>query len=702
MTRRTLALTAATLLVLGTVGRVSVGWGDEAPAGVDPEIGRTPPRLSFIEGQVSFWRPGAEDWVAAQVNTPLAPGDELYTGSPGNLEVQVGARAFARAWASTQLGLASLEPDFLQLKVTAGHVSLDVRGLDPGHTVEVDTPNAALTIERAGYYRVTVTPSRTSFVARRGGRATLTPANGPAAAIGPSEEVVVEGTDSTLVATSVAPPLDEWDRWNYARTDQLIDAVSARYVSPGVYGIDDLDHHGAWRIIEPHGPVWVPDGVPADWAPYSTGAWMWDPRFGWTWVDSAPWGWAPYHYGRWVFVGGFWAWTPGPVVVAPVYAPALVAFLGGRVSVGVVGPAVGWVALGWGEPLIPWWGPIGFIGVPCWAGWGGPRIVNNVVINRTTVVNVTNIIVYRNVKVRKAVVVVPRERFGRGPVTRVRAAQADPTRLEPVRGTFGVAPVRASLVPDGVRGLRPPDATLRRTVVATRAPEHPARWLRPQGSAEPSTALPPPPRLVPKPARPDRAVLLPGAPLGPRALERPRPPQPPRFERLQPRSARPGPPAVQPPWPPPAARPATQAPAVQRPAPPATDVEARPAPRVGLPPAAPWPHFRPVTSPRRVEPRPAPPEALVAPRVERGPVAPATPPSRVQAPAWPVQPAPRPELRSLPRGPANGLFPGRSGPAPGRGDQPSPSRPGAASRGPDDGDRSQPPGLTAPRPFPRR
>jgi len=49
-----------------------------------------PPRLGFVDGQVSFWRPGAEEWVAAQLNTTLAPGDDLYTGSPGNLELQIG------------------------------------------------------------------------------------------------------------------------------------------------------------------------------------------------------------------------------------------------------------------------------------------------------------------------------------------------------------------------------------------------------------------------------------------------------------------------------------------------------------------------------------------------------------------------------------------------------------------------------------
>ena len=40
-------------------------------------IGRTPPRLSFIDGQVSFLRPGAQDWTPAQVNIPLSPGDQL-------------------------------------------------------------------------------------------------------------------------------------------------------------------------------------------------------------------------------------------------------------------------------------------------------------------------------------------------------------------------------------------------------------------------------------------------------------------------------------------------------------------------------------------------------------------------------------------------------------------------------------------------
>src|SRR5262245_53124975 len=194
------------------------------PPGSDnaDSIGRTPPRLSYMNGDVSFWRPGAPDWGAAQVNTPLAPGDELYTSGNGNIELQVGGRAFVRAWTDTQIGLVNQEPDFIQLKVTSGHMSLDLRSIDPGHTVEVDTPQAAFTIEAPGYYRVDVAGDRTSFITRRSGRATMTPAGGQAVAIAPSEEVVLDTRATPAIESLVAPQLRAWDTWNYVRTDQLL------------------------------------------------------------------------------------------------------------------------------------------------------------------------------------------------------------------------------------------------------------------------------------------------------------------------------------------------------------------------------------------------------------------------------------------------------------------------------------------------
>jgi hypothetical protein len=387
-------------VTLLTAGMLSTGalslWAQPPRSDRAQTAAATPARISYINGDVSFWRPGAAEWTLARVNTPLAPGDSLYTGPNGNVEVQIGPRAFVRAAEGTQVGLDNQEPGFVQFRVTAGRASLDLRELARSQTVELDTPNAAFTIERTGYYHVDVTEDSTTFQTQRGGRATLTPAGGVASTVAASQQVVVTGTDAARVDVGPTPGLTEWDRWNYQRTDQLVNSPSARYVGPGVYGTQELDRYGSWRTVESYGSVWVPRAVATSWTPYSTGRWIWDPSYGWTWLDDEPWGWAPYHYGRWVHASGFWGWAPGPIVTRPVYAPALVVFLGGGVRLSV-GLPLAWAPLAWGEPIIPWWGRPGYVGRASWDGWGGPRVVNNVVVNNTTIINTQNITVYRNV-----------------------------------------------------------------------------------------------------------------------------------------------------------------------------------------------------------------------------------------------------------------------------------------------------------------
>jgi uncharacterized protein DUF6600 len=480
---RRIAALAALLMMIGTT---------PAPAQTEePDAGRTPPRLSFMNGEVSFWRPGAEDWTPAHLNTPLAPGDTLYAGPGANLELQIGPSAFVRAGEATQIGIENQDPSFLQLKVTSGHAALDARALMPGQSIEVDTPTAAFNVDSPGYYRIEVGADATTFIARRGGHARVTPSGGEATAVGPDEQVSVEGTETPRVTSSAAPDLDDWDRWNNDRTDHVTTADSSRDVPRGVYGADDLDRYGTWRPTPRYGRVWVPSSEPAGWAPYSTGRWIWDPSYGWTWVDDAPWGWAPYHYGRWVYTDGFWGWTPGPVIAAPVYAPALVAFFGFpgvHVGIGFGVPSVGWVALGFGEPCIPWWGHGGFVGHPWWGGWGGPHVVNNVVINNTTIVNVNNINVFQNARAPHAVVAVRGDHFGRAAVQQARLAQVDAHRLQPVRGRVPVNPSAHSLVAGTGPARRPPGEVASRAVVATRSPHDPraqlhAAGLRPTTSA---------------------------------------------------------------------------------------------------------------------------------------------------------------------------------------------------------------------------
>jgi hypothetical protein len=470
--------------------------GDAPAAAEAPDV--TPPRISYINGQVSFWRPGADDWTPAKVNTPLAPGDVLYAGPDGNVELQVGPRAFVRAAEGTQIGLDNQEQDFLQLRLTGGLAALDLREMPAGQTIELDTPNAVFTVERMGFYRADVESDTTTFRAHRGGVATVTPAGGEASLVGGNQQVVVTGAESPRVETGAAPALSAWDKWNSERTDYVVRSASARYVPRGTYGTEELDQHGTWRTVDSYGTVWVPSGVPSGWVPYSTGRWIWDPRFGWTWLDEAPWGWAPYHHGRWVYAGSYWAWAPGPLVVRPVYAPALVVFLGGPVRVGV--RPVFWAPLAWGEPVVPWWGRPGFVGVATWRGWGGPHVVNNVVVNKTTTVNVTNINVYRNVTVNNAVVGVSSDRFGHRDERPRRIEQAEARQLSPFRGAPDVKPVAASVTVASGTAVKPPASMEKRAVVATRPPHDVSTRLRDQGIAPTRTAEPSAPsRIVPAP-----------------------------------------------------------------------------------------------------------------------------------------------------------------------------------------------------------
>ncbi len=496
----------------------------------------TPPRLSLIEGSASFWRPGAEDWAPGRLNTPLAPGDALYTGERSNFELQIGVRAFVRAAERTQLSLINQGAGFVQFKITSGLASFDLRTLPARYTVELDTPNAVFILDRTGYYRIKVAGDVTRFITRRGGRGTITTTGG-SQSISPSEEIVVRGAVAPSVETYVAPEIDSWDRWNYARTEHEAEAMSARYIPSGVYGADTLDDYGNWREVPNYGAVWVPDGMAPDWVPYSTGSWIWDPSFGWTWVDEAPWGWAPYHYGRWIFIDDFWAWAPGPALVRPVYAPALVAFFSlGRGGVFIGTSAVSWVALGWGEPVIPWWGRPGFVGRPWWGGWGGPHVVNNVVINRTAIVN-ANDISFQNIRVRDAVVAVPADRFGRVRTTRdARIPVVRPAELAPIRGALPVKPAPVSLVAGGDGAAVHPPASVFATPVVAIRPFHENKVPpRVEGFKAKPVIAEPQPRIVSTSKRQAPQAELPRPPFGQESgPERPRPAPLPRFEEMNP------------------------------------------------------------------------------------------------------------------------------------------------------------------------
>ena len=224
---------------------------------------------------------------------------------------------------------------------------------------------------------------------------------GPAVRVNSGQQVRFRN-DQTLQHTAInAPAPDGFDDWAQVRDKRLADSLSARYVSPGVIGYQDLDAYGTWQTVAPYGAIWIPTSVPAGWAPYRYGHWAWIAPWGWTWVDDAPWGFAPFHYGRWVSWNGGWGWAPGPLGYwNPYYAPALVGWIGGPgFGIGFgwggwgfgIGFGFGWYPLGWGAPYYPRYCGWGHGGWYHGGGWVSSGYLHNVNVTNTHITNVNNI-----------------------------------------------------------------------------------------------------------------------------------------------------------------------------------------------------------------------------------------------------------------------------------------------------------------------
>lgn len=423
-------------------------------------------RLAYVAGGVSYAAAGVDDWQAAGINRPLVAGDRLWTASGARDEVQAGP-AVVRMGGETLVTLLNANDRSTQLQLSQGRLNLRVRQLRPDEVLEVDTPNLAFSIRKPGHYRIQVDAS--------GNATQVAVLDGQGEAYGDNTSYLVDpgqayrftGTGLQDFSVSQLPPADDFDQWSAQRDRRLEHPVSARYVSSDVVGYEDLDDNGSWREVPGYGNVWTPARVAADWAPYRDGHWAWVDPWGWTWVDDAPWGFAVTHYGRWAQTPVGWGWVPGPVVQRPVYAPALVVFVGAALLLGDRPDhhGVAWFPLGPREVYRP-------------SYRASPTYVTNIntsntVINKTQITNVYNNVNITNVRYvnRQAATAMPAAAFAQAQPVRQNAVRVSPQALAaaPLAAVPAVRPQRPAPVA-GHGGARPAPAILARPVVAKTAP----------------------------------------------------------------------------------------------------------------------------------------------------------------------------------------------------------------------------------------
>jgi len=441
-------------------------------------------RLNYSQGSVSFRPAGEDDWVTAVPNRPVVTGDDLWADDNSRAELHAGSTAI-RLDSRTGITFLNLDDDNTQIRVAEGSLIVRVRHMDDDDTFEIDTPNVAFTLLQPGMYRVDVSQdgSRTEVTTWQG-RGSVT-GGGLSYTVLARQSATFTGDANHLdYDLNQVPDRDPFDKWAFDRDDREDHADSANYVSREMTGYEDLDEYGDWSYVAGYGPCWRPRAVVVGWAPYRYGHWVYVGPWGWTWVEDEPWGFAPFHYGRWASVNGGWFWVPGPVVVRPVWAPALVAFVGGgpgfHFSVGV---GVGWFPLAPGEVYVP-----GFR--------VSRRYVNNVNITNTTVniTKVTNVyntviinknttinnITYVNQRVNNGVTVVSHETFVNARPVHNNIMRVDTREVvsAPITRAVAVEPVRTSVVGAGRPvSVRPPAAIISRPVVAVRTPPVPVRSI---------------------------------------------------------------------------------------------------------------------------------------------------------------------------------------------------------------------------------
>ena len=331
-------------------------------------------RIQRVEGDVALNNSDAanaqsDQWIQATDNQPFSVGDRIYTRDNSRASLAFTGRNFARLNPNTSLDVLSLNDERTQLALRDGSAVFDVGYLDQGDLFEVATPYGAVDFQQPGLYNVGIEDDGRVLVSVLSGLAQVVGMGG-SGEISKGELLTLVGTTAADVVLSQLDGgdagylVDDYYGYQYPQYydgryrdynvyqndpyffDPYRRNASYQYVNSYIPGIYDLDYYGDWRNVDGYGYAWTPR-VDDGWMPYQMGYWHTDYPYGPTWVSSEPWGYAPYHYGRWAFVGDRWYWVPDSVSTAPVYSPALVAFMPFGQN------EIGWVPLGPGDAYVP-------------------------------------------------------------------------------------------------------------------------------------------------------------------------------------------------------------------------------------------------------------------------------------------------------------------------------------------------------------
>src|SRR5450756_1726105 len=183
--------------LVALLGALALASASQAQSPYGDDIQQTVVRVAYLSGEVSYSRgDNPDDWQPASLNFPMTLGDRLYTASGSRLELQTeGATIYLAP--ETDLAALNLTYDVKQFSLGMGSASFRIRQIGSGESFEVDTPNAAVTFDGAGEYRIDVDRNGNTRVIVNRGHATVAAAGGEVP-LEAGRVMAIDGIDSPV------------------------------------------------------------------------------------------------------------------------------------------------------------------------------------------------------------------------------------------------------------------------------------------------------------------------------------------------------------------------------------------------------------------------------------------------------------------------------------------------------------------------
>ena len=219
------------IAILGSMLMFLLSFNVYSSIPAEPELGGG--RISFIQGQVLIQAKDEGEWTEASINFPVADGDRILTEREGRVELQLQNGTYLRMGEESQVDIIALNSiqgkGFVHLNQLEGKIYVNHRPITgEASSLYVDLFYGVLSSYVPSRFRVDLAPSEArisvlegSVEFKRDGR--------PIPVVQGRTLIASEGGYAQMAQLYGR---DEWDRWNEARDEELLQRTYAQKYLP--------------------------------------------------------------------------------------------------------------------------------------------------------------------------------------------------------------------------------------------------------------------------------------------------------------------------------------------------------------------------------------------------------------------------------------------------------------------------------------